>query len=498
MKRSIRRLIMLISLITASGCGEVNHSSLPHHLIPEGTPWIRTIPEPQRTFYVSPSGAGNAGSEDTPMNRETAVTLSMPGDLFLLRDGDYAGAFKMRKDATEDAPVVFKACKGEHVKITGGFEISGDYTYILGMEFTDPAETSQQGTLSITADGVMIINNVIHAEGYGTSLSSWNRPHQIIYGNIIYHGHHNIYTQNSAENGYRYFVNNISMDAKTDSNGSNGPFEFHAYAEGGDISSFYLFNNIFAHTSSGKGRLLIGGRNSTPNDLHVLIGNYLYNTRLQMGYRRPVQAFVSGNCLADSDFYYEWFWGEGESRFPNPPVIAVTDNRIIMTDSGRRHVNVRTSAYTGNDQRSDGIPKLRPGDIWDCNVYSPDFSGRIEAAGSSKNVTELDRWRWETSVRGNTFDRKGKVIPSPDKAEVVLIPNQYEKGRAHLAVFNYGKEEYADADLSQVLSAGSSFRIMNVKDAFGTPAVSDVYNGSPVSIRVDRAFFSVFLVVSDG
>lgn len=499
MKRLIHIIIILVSLsVTDCGGASNSSSSLPEHFIPDGTPWVRTIPEPLRTFYVSPSGSGGSGTEQTPMSLESAIDISKPGDLFLLRAGEYTGVFKLKKSGTEDAPVVFGAYIGEHVKITGGFEISGDYTYIRGMEFTDPGDTSAQGTLSITAKGVMIINNVIHAEGYGTSLSSWNKPDQIIYGNIIYSGHHNIYTQNSAANGYRYFVNNISMDAKTDINGKNGPFEFHAYAEGGDVSSFYIRNNIFANFAQNGGRLLIGGKNSTPNDLHVLINNYFYNTSLAMGYRRPVQAYISGNYLADSNLSYEWFWGEGEKKFPEPPVIVVTDNSIIMRDNNRHQVHVKTSAYAGDGNRKDGIPGIRSEDIWDRNVYSPGFLGWVHAAGRKNEFAAgLDSWRRETGARGNSFDLNGKEIPCPDKAAVAVIPNEYEKGRAHLAVFNYGNADSVDADLSGVLSQGRSFRIMNAKDAFGEPVASGDYNGGAVSIPVNKAFFSVFLVLSD-
>jgi hypothetical protein len=69
------------------------------------------------------------------------------------------------------------------------------------------------------------------------------------------------------------------------------------------------------------------------------------------------------------------------------------------------------------------------------------------------------------------------VVPS----KVVVIPNRYESGRAHLAIYNGARASSVAVDLSGVLSAGESFSIWDAQNLHGAPIASGVYSG-PVDI----------------
>jgi hypothetical protein len=66
--------------------------------------------------------------------------------------------------------------------------------------------------------------------------------------------------------------------------------------------------------------------------------------------------------------------------------------------------------------------------------------------------------------------------------KVFVRPNQYEKGRAHVAIFNWNRQDSVDVDLSQVLLAGEDYEIRDAQNYFGAPVARGVYNGSPVKV----------------
>lgn len=467
----------------------------------EGTPWVRSLPEGRRTLYVSPRGTGPGSDEDWPMSLGEAVARARPGDRYWLLSGDYEGGYSLSASGTAADPIVYRAAPGARARVLGGLVITGEHNWVWGLEVTDPDDRYDGASISAEARGTVLVNNVLHDEGFDTSLASWNKPDQIVYGNVVYHGHHNIYTQNTADAGSRYFVHNVSLDAKPDSEGRNGPFEFHAYAEGGDVSGFYLRGNVFAD-STRAGRMLIGGRNATANDRHVIVDNYFHRASLQLGYARPVQAVVTGNYLVDSQFSYEYFWGVGEIQFPDIPAIVVLDNELYMRNSEDRYVFVRSSAYTGYNpdgsySRSDGIPPLRSQDSWDRNTYSPRFMGAIEAAGSRQGVLGLSAWGDATADRGNRFDASGREVPFPTGVKVALIPNDYEEGRANLIVYNFDGSGSVGVDLSSVIRAGQFYYVYAAKSAFSDPVAWGFYRGGTVGVPLDGEF-GVFIVTTHG
>ncbi|NLN63626.1 MAG: hypothetical protein GX146_12205 [Myxococcales bacterium] len=463
--------------------------------------WYRDVPEPLRVRYASPDGTGDGMSQETPMELQNAVSQSQPGDLIWLLAGDYTATgaiprYEFDQDGTASAPIIYRALPGARARIFGGTRVSGAYNWLWGLEITDPntiLEDDPAMCIGTYNRGIVLINNVLHNEGYYTSLSSWNFPEQLVYGNIVYSGLHNIYTQNTAENGYRYFVHNISLDAQPYPDGEGGQFAFHAYAEGGDISGMYLEGNAFANTGSKRARTLIGAKNSTPNDREVLIGNYFYNAELQLGFARPVQATVKDNYFYEGLFEYKYFWGEGEIRFDNIAPIVVTGNTIYQSGGTQTHIDLRTSAYTGED-RSDGVPTLRAGDTWDNNTYGPSLRADLYANGSQVFCGGLANWRTATESAGNRFDANSTEGPVPTTPHVALLPNAYESGRGHLIIYNYGNTATVPVDLAAVCASGKAVRIHHAKDAYANPVFSGTYEGANIDVPVP-APFAAYLVL---
>jgi hypothetical protein len=72
----------------------------------------------------------------------------------------------------------------------------------------------------------------------------------------------------------------------------------------------------------------------------------------------------------------------------------------------------------------------------------------------------------------------------PTKLIVNVRPNAYEPGRAHISIINPAGLAGVDVDLSDVLTPGQEFRIRSVKDIFGPPVTTGIYNGEPVQVSM--------------
>ncbi len=477
--------------------------------------WFRPVPTAVRQVYVAPQGQGNGVSPDKPTNLVAAIASSQPGDHIWLMQGEYAGSFDLTGDGTPQDPIIFRNYQGQRATVIGGLHIKGRHNWVWGLEMTDPQgltlDLETGSTIFINAEGTVLINNVLHPEGYTMGIAAWDYPDHLIYGNIIYRGHHNIYTQNDDNRGLKWFVNNMSIDASRNAENNNGPYEFHAYAEGGQLSGFRLKGNVFANsTISGRtveGTMLMGGKNNTPNKNIVLEDNWFYNCDMMVGYRRPVQSIVKGNYVVDAQFIYEKIWGDGEERFPNIPPIIVQDNSFIWHRMEDPHVRLHTSAYkkdplTGEFERIDGELPLRPIDMWDRNTYSPSFIGELRAGGVDlgHNITSLEQWRHYTALAGNLFDKNSKEMPLPTAPKVVVQPNHYEEGRAHVIVYNFTRDGFVQVDLSGAVKNGTRIEIHRYDDMYGTPVYSGTYSGGSVTLPVPNGssdiIFSAYVVRS--
>jgi MYXO-CTERM domain-containing protein len=437
---------------------------------------------PKRQVYVSPNGNGNGSSASSPTSLSSAVSNAQPGDLVWLAAGTYSSTPpEITRAGTSDAPIVFRAQPGARAIVPGQWLVRAEWNWIWGLELYG---------LNMQAAHTRAINNTVRV---GTGLTLWNNgPGMIAYGNIIFEDKstnetmHNIYTQNEYDNyGYKYFVRNVSLESSKNgcSSGSQDCYSFHAYATADTVSGYYLLENVIAHN-----RFLIGGY-GLPTDHVVLRNNYLYQSDMQLGYARPLQAEVRNNYCARSGLMFEWLWGAGEVRHIQKAPTLFYDNTFLTSGTV---VTLRTSAYTVND-RSEGTEPFNATDHFDHNAYSTPFRAELEAAGKSSVSTSLDAWRNATAAAGRRFDENSVLTSYPTVAEVAVLPNEYEPERATVVVFNWAKAASVAVDLSEVFTTGP-YTVLPVRGLFGTPIASGTLGSSPVSIPTAGAEFAVFVV----
>ena len=223
---------------------------------------------------------------------------------------------------------------------------------------------------------------------------------------------------------------------------------------------FYVEKNIVAN-----GRFLIGGYNK-PADNEVVLENYFYNSAVQFGYQRPAQARFQNNYMARSKLYVEFFWGAGETLYSQSAPNIFTGNAILFPTD--RHILFRTSAYLPSG-RCDGCSRIRATDIFDNNLYSNPFKANFDAAGVKQGNAKFLDWKRLTAAAGKAFDTASTLVNGVPGEKIVILPNDYEPSRVHLAIYNWNHRPSISVDLSTVLSPGRSYQIFPAKAAFGSP-----------------------------
>jgi hypothetical protein len=88
---------------------------------------------------------------------------------------------------------------------------------------------------------------------------------------------------------------------------------------------------------------------------------------------------------------------------------------------------------------------------------------------------------WKENSRFDST-RSSWTNASPTGTEVFVIPNEYEIGRAHIAIYNWALSPTVPVDLSNVLTTGDHYVIYAAEDYLGAPVATGTYNGQPVSI----------------
>jgi hypothetical protein len=459
-------------------------------------PHIPVVPPLIPHHYVSPTGSpAGDGTPAAPWDLETVLrnpAKIRPGDTVWVRGGTYRGDLKSYLSGTTDQPKVLRAYPGERAVLDGSLHIAGPNAVFWGLEVTDsrftqrviassgshPAENEgRSGWVDVQAANTKIINFIIH-DGTG-GIGFWSSaPDSEIYGTIIFNvgwdapdrGHgHGIYAQN--RNGSKRIRNNILFY-----NFGNG---IAAYGSArAALNNFEITDNIsFSNGAISRnpvGRdLFLGGEGPVING--KVLRNRVFNRRGQtsiMGY----QSMENQGLLYEDNYVaggVALFRGWGDS-------IQVRGNTFVALQPGRAVEAVLTENATA------------PGISWDRNRYFS--SGTAAGAGTATRsmwLTEFAQTPRQRGMQGNFtqwrqatgWDLASEYSEQPTLgSEVFLHPNEYEPGRAHVAVFNWSRNGSVEVDLSNLLQKGDSFEVRNVQRLFDPPVLQGVYDGELVRL----------------
>ena len=435
---------------------------------PSSSPELQTATTTHRRFYVSASatsgGTGTSASTwslATALNQPSAVH---PGDTLWLRGGTYRGAFNSRLTGTASAPVVVRQYPGERATIQGTLNVGGAYTWYWGFEVANTNTGTQNLTgIDARAPGVRLINLVVHDHS-GNGMGVWSEsPNAEVYGSIVYNNGfcglgagcsswgHGIYAQNAT--GTKRLADNIVFQ-------SFG-YGFHEYTDHSYLRNFTLDGNVAFNNGLRNGtNIMVGG--GTPVEGLTATHNMTYQTP---GFGSAGtwlgRTDAQNRDLVARDNYLVGGWPA--FRLFNWTQATVTGNTIVGWGLAGSMVDQRggTSGYQWSNNRFFGTSSVYEW-AWKAVAYT------------------FGTWRHSTGFGGTDAYTSGR----PASTVVFVRPNKYERGRANVIVYNWGKASSVSADLSKVLSVGDRFEVHNAQRFYAAPVVSGTYAGGSLRIPV--------------
>jgi len=443
---------------------------------------LLTLPAFGAEFHVSPSGTAQGdGSEAHPWDLSTALAhpaAVKPGDTLWLHGGTYKGAFVSELKGTKNAPIIVRQAPKERAIISLEFtkpigpdlNLKGEHTRYQGFEVTceDPKRRTEikgswpedliRGSVQVRGHHLQLVNLIIHDLGSGVGYWSEGEGGELN-GCIIYHngwnapdrGHgHGIYAQN--ERGTKKIVDCVLFN--------QFGLGMQVYGSSkASIKGFYIagniaFNNGSLERPNGMGRnILVGGE--TPMEDVLIEHNYSWNTALQIGYPWGLsnrQAVARNNYLHGQTAIYH----PGQLQFENNTMIC--DDVPLMVQLG--------------EQTGEGL-KFKGNEYVQVNPRRP-----VVAMYAKPGNKSFDSAAWKSDREPDAAIASGK----PAEAKVFVRPNQFEPGRAHVAVFNWPGGETVPLDLKEVLKKGQKFQVHSMQNLWAEPVLKGTWDGTPVSL----------------
>jgi hypothetical protein len=461
-----------------------------------------------KTYHVTTNGTNNGdGSEEKPWDLNTAFSKVSPvsyGDNILLHHGTYYGSYycyiNYYKTNVEDGYVVVKPFENDIVVFDGsgndGVASINDYgKYVIWenliitnssndlryIEETGSWPETFNNSAGITSGGdhCEYHNLIIHNVTDSGIESWWQNKGGVINGCIIYNvgwrapdrGHgHGIYMQNFEEFGNKNVRKNIIFNANA--------YSYKVYGEHGAMNNVNIYDNIFFNAGApayDNGlNFLGGGSGGDPTDL-TFVQNYIYQDStigaggVRFGYEGSNYRFKVENNIVQTTSVNYW---------------TILAARLCDESSFRNNVFSSKGAMLYFTPPSD--EECSSIDNWDNNSYYYKHEHQIAwkynflAIGGEFDYT-WDYWRsykpeWDISSR--------YVEGEIDLDTVIVIPNDYEAGRAHIAIYNNSKKDFVDVDVSNIVSVGDSIFLYDVENIW-EPVIEKQYDGGLLSVPLN-------------
>ena len=401
---------------------------------------------PGNGYFASPTGRSTAqGTQEDPLDLATALSSSsplQPGQTLWLMEGVYRGNFSSDLRGNSTNPIMVKPMPGKQVLLDGNdpsggsaLLVKGEWVDYYGLEVfssvanhtsaetgSNPSDLVTNGGVTVTGPNTRVINFIVH-DNVGGGISSWsNAPNSELYGNIIYN---NGWTAPDRGHGHAiYAQNNIGYKKLTNNIIFFGyGTGIHVYTEGGQMNNFDVQHNTWFMTGSSDPRA------SQKKD-NCLIGGF-----------QPVQNLSLQHNLGFSMNSRGTRLGYGGS---------VTDQDGVLADN-----YLSENFWVAGD--------------WSSLAISETTVLRGLSGNAASYVTD--------GVDGNVV----QATPPTSGKKVVVSANAFDPRRARVVIYNYDEDATVSVDLSGVLQIGAAYRVHSVFNLFGSPLLTGVYDGSPVS-----------------
>jgi hypothetical protein len=408
-------------------------------------------------LFVSVDGKeSNAGTKDAPCDIASALGGAhaiAPGSTLWLTGGVYKNPKRGDNDyftltnlkGTAEKPIHISAVRGERVVLDGGLlaQTPLEHVWVWDLEivtsenFTQPRVTQTAGS------------NV-----------SFNRPAG---GLNIMGGKHCKY---------------IDLIIRDNTNGGCG---FWTPAEDSDLYGCIIYDNGTAGPDRTHGHCVYAQN----KDGTKIISNCIFSVAKEYGcYSMHAygssKAFVQ-NFIVEQNITYDC---EGSNHAPFLVGGGTTDFNIVVRNNllnGCSELNVGAHTKANQDCTVTGNFIVN-GDLKIQKYDTANVSGNhvINGVFTPTDVKTLN-------AKENT------VVPkAPDAPVIFVLPNAYDAGRAHVAIYNFKNEASVRVDVSTVAKSGH-FRLLDPKDYFGKPVLEGDIADGRITVPMKGSFRALVL-----
>ena len=109
---------------------------------------------------------------------------------------------------------------------------------------------------------------------------------------------------------------------------------------------------------------------------------------------------------------------------------------------------------------------------------------------------DLNIIRYKKTVQeGNLIVRRNQTRPTGVKA--VLLPNRFDRNRAHLAIYNWDKRQEVEVAAKPFLQDAQNFSLIDPQAPFGNPVIQGKCEADSIRVPVNGEF-AVFVLLKEG
>lgn len=443
-------------------------------------------------------------SLDDPLTLTEAITPALdittrpiPGDTIWMADGTYTGDFIAAIAGNAEHDIVIRAMHPGKVKIDGSFDAVGCNVTFRDIEFTFTGWTSRRGANDypdgrvlegtggnvisparvLDASNISFINCVLH-DGFDFFASGMG---MLLYGCLIYNNGvrqlsgggngHGLYghTTNTADNPT--VIDNCVMMA-------NYNYGWHINSDDpANKCEYYTMQNTITGKCNGKN---IFGSGAGASKGLIWKNNCTWDTYICFNYSSNTDSedltvedsyFVGGNAARLGAAWFKMF----------------------------KQMTVRRNVFVAHSTPELFNLKYPPtGDVtydFDENDYYTTVTGAAfmpynRSPFTGDYLTFAD-WQAATGLDANSTEHRD--VTPPDF--VKLYPNEYDAGRANLAVYNWSEAETVVVDVSAVYQPDEVVRVHNAQDYYND--YEDVAVGQDGKITIPMTGHSVAVPTGD-
>jgi hypothetical protein len=447
-----------------------------------------------QNFFVSPTGSGAGdGSIQSPWALTNIVQYGshassvVGGDTVWLRGGTYGTdtngtiyAFSFT-GTSSNSPVTLRSYPGETATIWGGFQAQGPNITFRDLVFTVPSSTRtnylRPAGLNFYQPGDKAINCVIHDCGHpGIGLWAHDSGGTEVYGCILWGN--GMYDTNAPYNGVArgsgMYIDGCSNGVTTiEDNISFKEFTtgMKCYSTGGYADYYRLIGNIDFYTYING---FFADSISNPQTGIKIWTNFSYHTTYNLFGNYGVAGHdieIVGNYFVDG--------GTSAVGFRKPWLSVIMTNNTLI-EPNRYWYTLTPTVYTNNTYINQvwNWTKNASHDV-DRNFY---YGGGTNTVGGT-NAVGMTFAAWQATMGWDSNTVYSLALPSNNY--VVVRPNKYERGRAHIVVFNWEGRTNQTINLSGTgLVTGDAFEVRDVQNYLGTPVLKGTYNAASPTVTL--------------